>query len=134
MEQRVVLGTQHEVDRRLQHSAVSSKVNTSGIERQNGKLRQGQSRLRRKTLGFGHTKRLLLAALCLSLAYDQFCRPHLGLRQRKRGRPPKRPGLRRYQQRTPMMALGKADHPWSVRELLLTRVPGRNVRCFFVGA
>ncbi len=33
--------------------------------------------------------------------------------------------------RSPMMALGKADRILSVKELILLRAPGRNVRCYF---
>lgn len=133
VERRTVTGEEADIARRLEHSSVSTKVNTSGVERENGKLRAGQGRLRRKTLGFAKEKMMLLTGILLTLAYDHFCRPHLGLRKRKQGRPPERPGLRKWMHRTPMMALGKTNHVWDVRELLLTRYPGRNARCNFGG-
>jgi IS1 family transposase len=128
---RVVLGRPEDVERVLAHSTYSRHVNTSGVERENGKLRADNGRLARKTLQFGKKKAMLRAGLCLSIAYDHYCRPHKGLRQRRRGRPPK--DGRRWHRRTPMMALGKTDHAWSIQELVLQRVPGRNVRCYFGG-
>lgn len=128
---RIVLGDPNDVERVLSESTYSSRVNTSGVERENGKLRADNGRLARKTLNFGKKKPMLRAGLCLSIAYDHYCRPHKGLRQRRRGRPP-RDG-RRWNRRTPMMALGKTDHAWTIQELVLRRVQGRNVRSYFGG-
>lgn len=123
------LGSEADIEDALSRSQVSTKVNTSFVERQNGKLRADNGRLVRKTLGFSKDKSCFRNGLSLTLAYDHYCRPHKGLRQRLRGRPPK--SGKRWHHRSPMMALGKTDHVWSVRELLLHRYPGRNVRCFY---
>ncbi|MGI0156532.1 MAG: hypothetical protein ACREDE_10445, partial [Thermoplasmata archaeon] len=57
----------------------------------------------------------------LSIAYDHFCRPHRGLRQEHpQG---ELPHGAIWEKRSPMMALGRADHIWSARELLLYRAP-----------
>lgn len=131
VEKRIVLGHPEKIQRVLEGSTASKTVNTSGVERENGKLRAGAGRLRRKTHGFAREKSMLRSGISLSLGYDHDCRGHKSLRRRKRGRPPTRAGLRRYDQRSPMMALGKTDHVWSARELVSHRVPGRNVRCFY---
>lgn len=126
---RVVLGEPKEVEKAIARSKVSKKVNTSYIERENGKLRADNGRLTRKTLGFPKERRMLRWSLALSIGYDHYCRPHRGLRRRGVGRPRKRGGP--YEQRSPMMALGRTDHILSVEELCLRRVPGWNVRCYF---
>jgi len=57
--------------------------------------------------------------------YHNFCLPHTSLRQ-----PLPQPALtkgtgsaKQWQPRTPAMAAGLTDHVWSVREILLFRVP-----------
>lgn len=134
VERRIVLGHPKKIEKTLRGSTASKTVNTSGVERENGKLRAGASRLRRKTHGFSREKTMLRSGISLTLGYDHYCRGHKSLRRRKPGRPPQRAGLRRWNQRTPMMAQGKTDHVWTVRELVLHRVPGRNVRCFYGSA
>jgi IS1 family transposase/transposase-like protein len=126
---RVVLGDAEEIAKVIAKSTVSKKVNTSYIERENGKLRVDNGRLTRKTHGFPKERRMLRRSLALSIGYDHYCRPHKGLRQRGVGRPRKRGGP--WVKRSPMMALGRADRILSVEELCLRRVPGRNVRCYF---
>lgn len=114
---RTVLGDPGEVAARLEQSTYSSTVNTSGVERQNGKLRADDPRLARKTLEFGKKKTPFLALLAWAIAYDHFCRPHKGLRERRIDPDPQTG--RAWDDRTPMMALGKTDHLWSVEEFLL---------------
>jgi len=55
----------------------------------------------------------------LFLAYYHFCRPHGGLRIAL-DKPQKK---RKYQDRTPAMAAGIADHIWDFKELFYYRVP-----------
>ncbi len=126
---RVILGGAKDVASAIAKSRVSEGVNTSFVERENGKLRADTSRLTRKTLGFPKERPMLRWSLTLSIGYDHYCRAHKGLRKRGVGRPRKRGGP--WVKRSPMMALGKTDHIWSVRELISRRVPGRNVRCYF---
>lgn len=126
---RVVLGDPEDIRRAIERSTVSEDVNTSFVERENGKLRADNGRLVRKTLGFSKEKPMLRWSLSLTIGYDHYCRAHKGLRKRGVGRPRKRGGP--WVQRSPMMALGKTDHIWSVKELVLRRVAGRNVRCYF---
>lgn len=115
----VIIGNETEVNRVLSESPVSTKINTSFIERENGKLRADNGRLRRKTLGFSKKKAMLGHSLCLTIAYDHYCRSHKGLRE-EINVPCEN---KHWHKRSPMMALGKTDHIWSVEELVLFRVP-----------
>lgn len=114
---RTVLGDPGEVQARLEASTFSSTVNTSGVERENGKLRADNPRLARKTLEFGKKKTPFLALLAWAIAYDHFCRAHKGLRERRSEADPETGRV--WDERSPMMALGKTDHRWSVEEFLL---------------
>jgi hypothetical protein len=59
------------------------------------------------------------------LECDNFCLPHASLRQPlPQPEPTKGTGsARQWQPRTPAMAAGLADHVWTLREVLLYRVP-----------
>jgi IS1 family transposase len=87
------------------------------IERLNGVLRDRLACLTRKTHAFAKTAATWDAALALLLFEHNWLRPHPALR-----RPSATPG-RRYDPRTPAMALGLADHPWSWTEFLSTPAP-----------
>ena len=117
--QRVVHGSPEDVQTVLDQSGFSNRINTSGVERENGKFRAGSGRLRRKTLGFSKKKGMLGHGVEWWRAYDHFCFPNKGLRQAsgELGR--------KWTQRTPMMAAGKTDHVWAVKELVLCWVPLR---------
>lgn len=118
---KVRLGEEAEVNATLSASPVSGRINTSFVERENGKLRADNGRLVRKTLGFSKKKGCFLDSVRLSVAYDHFCRPHRGLRQERA--PGELPHGAIWEKRSPMMALGRTDHVWSVKELLLYRTP-----------
>ena len=67
----------------------------------------------------------LLQQLALYHGYYNFCLPHASLRQ-----PLPQPlptngngSAKRWQPRTPAMAAGLTDHVWTLREVLLFRVP-----------
>jgi IS1 family transposase len=87
------------------------------VERQNGVLRDRLACLTRKTHAFAKTAATWDAAVGLALFEHNWLRPHPALRQ-----PSAAPG-RRYEPRTPAMALGLADHPWTWPEFLTTHVP-----------
>jgi len=93
---------------------------TAYVERTNLTSRQMNGRLVRKTLSFSKELRLLKAASALEDALYNFTRPVRTLRV-EIANPSKRA---RWQQRTPAMAAGLADHIWTVKELLhLVLVP-----------
>jgi len=98
---KVVFGQADRIEKKLQDSPVSRAVNVAFIERSHLSRRQFNRRLTRRTLGFSKKLRNHLWHYELETAVHNFVRPHRAL-----------------QKRTPMMAAGKTDHPWSVEELL----------------
>jgi hypothetical protein len=87
---------------------------TAYIERTNLTSRTMNGRLVRKTLSFSKELRLLQAASTLEDAIYNFTRSVKILRV-ELSNPSKQA---RYQQRSPAMAAGLADHIWTVKELL----------------
>ena len=63
--------------------------------------------------------------LALYHAYDNFCLPHASLRQAlPQPEPTNGTGAaKQWRPRTPAMAAGLTDHVWTLREVLLFRVP-----------
>ena len=86
-------------------------------ERLNGVLRDRLACLTRKTHAFAKTAPTWDALLGLAIFEHNWLRPHPALRQ-----PTQAPG-RRYDQRTPAMALGLTDHRWTWAEFLSMRAP-----------
>ncbi len=77
-----------------------SRISTSYVERQNLTVRMHSRRFTRLTNGFSKKLENHVAAFGLHAAYYNFCRVHESLRM------------------TPTMALGVADHIWTIGELL----------------
>jgi len=94
-----------------------SDITTSHIERQNLTFRQENERLARKTIGFSKEDYWLNKQMVFYMSFFDFIRPHSGLKLKIN---PEKDGItnRKYIQRTPMMAVGKTDHIWSLEELL----------------
>jgi hypothetical protein len=91
------------------------------LERLNGTLRDRLNCLTRKTHGFAKEVDTWDAHLSLALFEHNWLRPHLALRV-----PVCEPqDARRYQRRTPAMALHLTDHPWSWQEFVLFRIRQR---------
>jgi hypothetical protein len=114
---KVIFGKEEEIQRLLEVSPVSNKINISFIERNNLTLRQHSRRLTRKTNGFSKDLSKLEAQLYLALGYYHFVKEHFGLRQKSKD------DGRKWIQRTPAIAAGITDHIWNTRELLIYRVP-----------
>ena len=119
----VVLGDPAAIAQKLEAIRPGLKINTSFIERFNLTLRHLVSRLRRKGLTFSKKRKYLVWHLQLATAYYHFVRPHGSLRQRLDEPSPTRGSPKLWQPRTPTMAAGLTDHPWSMQELLTCRVP-----------
>ncbi len=119
----VVLGNPTAIARQLEAIRPGLKINTSFIERFNLTLRHLVSRLRRKGLTFSKKREYLVWHLQLATTYYQFVRLHGSLRQRLDEPSPTRGSPKLWQPRTPTMAAGLTDHPWSMQELLAYRVP-----------
>ena len=83
------------------------EVCTSHVERQNLTMRMHMRRFTRPTNGFSKKIECHLYAVALHTMYYNFCKPHMTL-TKERG------GLKT----TPAMAVGLADHPWPIENLL----------------
>jgi len=104
---RIVFGDPVRIEQRLEDSP-SRTVNTSYVERSNATFRQMDAHLRRKSLTFAKYLRWLKAKFSFVVAWYNLVRPHMTLsRNLDRTTTP----------RTPAMAAGLLDHPWTVSEL-----------------
>jgi len=104
------------VDIRVRHcfGPEPSSPHTVHVERRNGVLRDRLNCLGRKTHGFAKRSEMWDAAVSLSLFEGNWMRAHPALRVKQTGLP----GGRRYERRSPAMAIGLADHVWSWIEFL----------------
>ncbi len=84
------------------------------VERLNGVLRDRLNALTRKTHGFAKRPETWDALIVLCLFEHNWMRPHPALREEAEGLP----DGRRYQQRSPAMAMGLTDHIWTWEEFL----------------
>jgi hypothetical protein len=119
----VVLGTKAAVDRLL--SACGWQINTSFVERLNLSLRQRVAAMRRRSATTCKSETGLTQPLVLFQVYYNFVLPHASLRQAL-VHPIATNGAgsaKRWRPRTPAMAAGLTDHVWTLREVLMFRVP-----------
>jgi hypothetical protein len=120
---RVVFGTLARVTWVL--AATGWQINTAFIERVNGAIRQHVAAVGRRVITLCKNQEGVRHQLALYHGYDNFCLPHTSLR---RALPQPLPtngtgSARRWQPCTPAMAAGLTDHVWSLKEVLLCRVP-----------
>jgi IS1 family transposase len=123
VKQRLVFGGLEAVRARLGRRGW--KINTAFVERLNLTIRQHVAALGRRVLTRAQSPVGLSHQAMLFLVYYNFCLAHASLRlpldtpqaTRGTGSP------RRWQERTPAMAAGLTDHVWTLREVLLYRVP-----------
>jgi hypothetical protein len=106
----VVVGTEAQVERALKASVVSRSINTSFVERHHATDRGQNARKARKTYRFSKDWRVHEAMTYFTLYRYNFCWVVRTLRRKGTDG--------RWQQRTPAMAAGLADHVWSLREWL----------------
>jgi transposase-like protein len=121
--QRVVFGTLEAVTQVL--APVGWQINTAFVERLNLTLRQHVAAVGRRVSTLCKGKDGLRQQLALYHAYYNFCLPHASLRQAlPQSVPTKGTGsAARWRPCTPAMAAGLTDHVWTLREVLLFRVP-----------
>jgi IS1 family transposase len=117
---RIVLGSKKTVAQALEQSRVSSKINTSFLERHNATDRHRNARKARRTYRFSKDWEIHQAVGYFTYYTYNFCWCVRTLRKRikKHGRG------QRYQPRTPAMAAGLSDHVWSLHEWLSRPVTG----------
>jgi hypothetical protein len=120
---RLVFGTLSAVKQVL--AAQGWQINTAFIERVNLTLRQHVAAVGRRVTTLCKGEAGLRQQLAVYHVYYNFCLPHASLRQ-----PLPQPELtkgagsvKRWRLCTPAMAAGLTDHGWTLREVLLLRVP-----------
>ncbi len=123
VKRQVVIGTQTAVDQVL--SACGWLINTSFVERLNLSLRQRVAAIRRRSATSCKGEDGLGCQLALFHVYHNFVLPHASLRQALEEPIPTNGSgsAKQWRPRTPAMAAGLTDHVWSLREVLMCRVP-----------
>jgi IS1 family transposase len=120
---RVVFGTLEAVEQVL--ATRGWKINTSFVERLNLDIRQHVAAVGRRVSTLCKGEDGLRQQLGLYHVYYNFCLPHASLRHPLLQPEPTHGtgSAKRWQPRTPAMAAGLTDHVWTLREVLLFRVP-----------
>jgi len=111
---RVVFGTAAAVADARATTRGGTQINTSYIERLTATFRAALPLTRRRRR-LAHGAALLTSGMWLVGTAYNFCWPHVSLRVRAIG-------ARTWQERTPAMAAGLTDHPWTMEDLLRYRV------------
>jgi transposase-like protein len=113
---RVVWGSQRQVEQQLHKTQTGQQINTSYIERLNATFRSRLAALTRRGRALARGEGVLEKGMYLVGCVYNFCTEHTSLRlQQEQGK--------KWLPRTPAMAAGWADHPWSVEELLSFNPP-----------
>jgi len=99
VKRRRLFGRLKDIRRGIAQLGLGHDINTAHIERINGTMRTQQTRLARRTRNVSRADNWLGWALSLWRDWYHWIRPHGSLAGR-----------------TPAMAMGLADHPWSVLE------------------
>ncbi len=120
---RVVFGTLEAVQQVL--AACGWQVNTAFVERLNLTIRQHVAAIGRRVTTLCKGADGLQQQLALYHVYYNFCLPHVSLRQALPHPEPTKGGgsAKQWRPCTPAMAAGLAERVWSLREVLLYRVP-----------
>jgi hypothetical protein len=123
VQHRVVFGTLEAVQQVL--AACGWQINTAFIERLNLSLRQHVAVVGRRVTTLCKGEAGLRQELILYQIYYNFCLPHTSLRlPLPQPVPTNGAGCgKEWRQCTPAMAAGVTDHVWTLREVLLFRVP-----------
>jgi hypothetical protein len=123
VQHRVVFGTIEAVNQVL--SPLGWQINTAFVERINLSLRQHVAAIGRRVATLCKGQEGVRQQLAVYHVYHNFVLPHASLRQ-----PLPSPeatngtgSAKQWRPRTPAMAVGVTDHAWTLREVLLYRVP-----------
>ena len=115
VETRIIFGTEQMLEKALADSPVSSKVNTSFLERYNATSRHMNGRKSRKVYTYSKEWDVHEWASWFTTTCYNFCHDHASLRVKA--------GNGRYEHKGPAMAAGLADHIWSVAEVIGCQIP-----------
>ena len=121
--QRVVFGTREAIQQVL--AACGWQINTAFIERLNLSIRQHIAAVGRRVTTLCKGKDGVRQQLVLYQVYYNFCLPHTSLRQPLLVPEPTQGtgSAKRWRPCTPALAAGLTAHVWTLREVLLFRVP-----------
>jgi len=115
VKKRVVFGNEEEVLNALE--SAGNSISTSYIERNNLTVRNGVSRLIRKTINFSKRLNPLIMHLCLFFTWFNLVKPHNALKIEIAD------SGQRWKHRTPAMAADLTDHVWTLEELFRFKPP-----------
>jgi hypothetical protein len=106
-------------------AACGWQINTAFVERLNLSIRQHVAAVGRRVTTLCKHEAGIRQQLALYHVYHNFCLPHASIRlPLPQPEPTHGSGsATRWQPRTPAMAAGLTDHVWTLREVLLFRVP-----------
>ncbi len=123
MKHRVVFGALAAVNQVLR--PLGWQINTAFVERINLSLRQHVAAIGRRVTTLCKGEEGLRQQLAVDHVYYNFCLPHGSVRQALPHPEPTNGGgsAKQWQPWTPAMAAGLTDRVWSLREVLLFRVP-----------
>jgi IS1 family transposase len=123
VEHRVVFGTQRAIEQVL--TACGWRINTAFVERLNLSLRQRVAAMGRRSATSCKSEDGLGQQLVVFQGYHNFVLPHASLRQALAEPVPTNGSgsVKVWRPCTTAMAAGLTDHVWSLREVLLFRVP-----------
>jgi hypothetical protein len=120
---RLVFGTQAAIEQVL--ATQGWQINTAFVERLNLDIRQHVAAVGRRVATLCKQEAGVRQQLALYHAYHNFCLPHTSIRV-----PLPQPlpthgtgSAKQWRPCTPAMAAGLTDHVWTLREVLLFRVP-----------
>ncbi len=116
--QRIVGGTAAAIGAVLSATGSGTVINTAYIERLNATFRARLAPLVRRGRALARTEALLTAGMYLVGCAYNFCWTHDSLRL-----PASDGAATKWTERTPAMAAGLTDHPWTMAELLGYQVP-----------
>ena len=120
---RVIFGTLVAMEQVL--AAHGWHINTAFVERLNLSIRQHVAAVGRRVSTLCKGEDGSRQQLALYHVYDNFCLPHASVRQPvPQPKPTNGTGsAKQWRPCTPAMAAGLTDHVWTLREVLLFRVP-----------
>jgi hypothetical protein len=120
---RVVFGSRLAIEQMLAQCGWT--IQTAFVERLNLDIRQRVAAIGRRVNTLCQGEAGLRDQLTLFQVYHNFVLPHASLRQRLLGSAVSkgRDAAKRWRPCTPAMAAGLTDHVWTLREVLLFRVP-----------
>jgi IS1 family transposase/transposase-like protein len=118
---RVVFGTREAIEQRL--ATRGWKINTAFVERLNLDFRQHIAAIGRRVNTLCKHEAGLRHQLALFRTYHNFVLPHVSLCMPLSDAIHGTGSVKRWQQRTPAMAAGMTARVWSLKEVLMFRVP-----------